>query len=114
MKVYISLPISGRPEPTFDTRYAAAQRRCALIISLLRKCDEFRDAEFVHTFDLNPLGTVTEAQAMGRCVQAVIECDAIFEDYNGWTSRGCTVEAETALQYRKRFYSAAEFCLPRE
>ncbi len=69
MKIYISLPINGRPEPTFDARYAAAQRRCALIISLLRKCDEFRDAEFVHTFDLNPLGAVTEAQAMGRCIR---------------------------------------------
>lgn len=103
MKVYISVPINGREEETFEKKYIVAETRAKTIIERLRKLPEYKDAEFVTTFDINPLGSVTEAQAMGRCVTALLESDVVFFDVREpqyfANSKGCNFEQELATDY---------------
>lgn len=103
MKVYISTPINGRNEETFEKKYNAAAIRTQQIIDKLRKLPEYKDAEFVSTFDLNKLGEVNEAQAMANCVAALMESDiAVFDTSDMKTfgrSSGCQVETKVAQQY---------------
>lgn len=41
----------------------------------------YRDAEFVSTFDVNPIGSNhTEAEAMGNCIGLLLQCDAMVID----------------------------------
>ena len=104
MKVYISTPINGRQEETFEKKYQAAEARTKEIIDKLVKMPEYYYAEFVTTFTLNPLGEVTEAQAMANCVAAIMDADvAIFDNadmkaYN--RSNGCQVEQKVAQSYK--------------
>ena len=99
MKVYISTPINGRTEPTIKQRYDAAEARCKYIIETLSHRDEFKDAEFVHTFDINPWGTVSEEEAMGKCIEAVMKSDLVIMDYFWNESRGCNLEYYCASIY---------------
>ena len=103
MKVYISTPLNGRHEETFEKKYIVAEARTRTIIEHLRRLPEYKDAEFVTTFDINPLGEVTEAQAMGRCVTALLESDVVFLDTRNpemfANSKGCTFEQDLATEY---------------
>jgi len=106
MKLYISTPINARSEATFQEKYEAARKRVEEIKeqlpSIYQEC-----YDIVSSFDLNPLGTYTEEQAMGRCIQAVMESDAILLD-DGWTlSQGCCLEFRTAEIYNKIIYSTS-------
>ena len=104
MKLYISTPINARSEATFQEKYEAARTRVEemkeQLPSIYQEC-----YDIVSSFDLNPLGTYTEAEAMGRCIQAVMESDAILLD-DGWTlSQGCCLEFRTAEIYNKIIYT---------
>lgn len=104
MKLYISTPINARSEATFQEKYEAARKRVEemkeQLPSIYQEC-----YDIVSSFDLNPLGTYTEAEAMGRCIQAVMESDAILLD-DGWaTSQGCCLEFRTAEIYNKIIYT---------
>ena len=104
MKLYISTPINARSEATFQEKYEAARKRVEemkeQLPSIYQEC-----YDIVSSFDLNPLGTYTEEQAMGRCIQAVMESDAILLD-DGWaTSQGCCLEFRTAEIYNKIIYT---------
>lgn len=101
MKIYISTPVNARSEKTFAEKYEAANMRVSEIIG--RLMPTYPDAEFVSFADVAPLGECTEAQAMGRCVQAVMDCDAVFEDImaDGFCmSKGCCVEGYVARMYK--------------
>lgn len=104
MKIYISTPINARNEKTFAEKYAAASRRVGEIQGYLIM-HGYKDAEFVSFVDIAPLGECTEAQAMGRCVQAVIESDICLIDEVDvdmfLKSSGCITERFVALRYRK-------------
>lgn len=104
MKLYISTPINARSEATFQEKYEAARKRVEemkeQLPSIYQEC-----YDIVSSFDLNPFGTYTEEQAMGRCIQAVMESDAILLD-DGWaTSQGCCLEFRTAEIYNKIIYT---------
>ena len=74
MRIYISTPINARSEATFEEKYEAARKRVEDIAAWLKK--QQPDAETVSTFDGRPKPDgSTEAEAIGRCVQQVLECD---------------------------------------
>ena len=102
MRIYISTPVNARPEKTFAEKYAAASKRVEEIKCELRTRG-YEDAEFVSFADVAPLGECTEAQAMGRCVQAVMESDmCLVDDSNeeGFAnSIGCRIEAFVTYHY---------------
>ena len=100
MRLYISTPINGRREATFEQKYAAAKAR---VEQIKREFGDWlsRYDKIVTTFDINPPGT-SEEEAMGRCIQAVIECDAIVMDIGHEYSRGCSVELFTAIIFGKK------------
>ena|GEM_PF-587503 len=103
VKIYISTPINARGEATFEEKYEAARKRVEEIAAWLKK--QQPEAETVSTFDGRPKPDgSTEAQALGRCVQQVLECDAICLDYGWERSSGCHTEFDAAKNYRKQIF----------
>lgn len=104
-KIYISLPITSRKEPTILERVREAEKRCRYITARLKRLQAFAGWEIVTPFDVAPAGTdKTEAEILGGCVQAVLECDAILLDYDYTISRGARLESEAAALYGKQVY----------
>ena len=104
-KIYISLPITSRKEQTIRERVEAAFKRCELLKRRIAVVDAFKGWEIVTPFDVAPIGTTkTEAEIMGGCVQAVLECDAILLDRDYTESKGARLEAEAAALYGKQVY----------
>ena len=106
MKVYIATPVNGRPEATIEEKRKAAYHRVCHLRVALKKL--MPDAEFHSSFDedIAPINVpeeylLPEANIMGRCVQRVMECDAIYMDGKWWSSKGCSVEHYTAKIYNK-------------
>lgn len=91
MKVYISLPISGK-----DIEEVKA--RCEEAKALITKDGHV---------PVSPLDLVTDLNAaysehMGRDIAALLECDAVMF-LPGWTrSRGCRLEYQAAKIYDKQ------------
>ena len=104
-KIYISLPITSRKEQTIRERVEAAFKRCELLKRRIAGVDAFKGWEIVTPFDVAPIGTTkTEAEILGGCVQAVLECDAILLDRDYTESKGARLEAEAAALYGKQVY----------
>lgn len=108
MRLYIATPINARMERDFTSKYLAAKSRVEELKKLLfASGSDARFSEYdeiVSSFDLNPLGEYSEAQAMGRCIEAVLESDAIYLD-RGWkVSSGCILEYSTARIYGKTIF----------
>ena len=107
-KIYISLPITSRKEPTIKQRVREAQKRCRYITARLKRLQAFAGWEIVTPFDVAPVGTTkTEAEILGGCIQAVLECDAILLDYDYTESKGARLESEAAALYGKQIYVVA-------
>ena len=107
-KIYISLPVTSRKERTIRERVEAAFKRCELLKRRIAVVDAFKGWDIVTPFDVAPAGTTkTEAEIMGGCVQAVLECDAILLDYDYIISKGARLEAEAAALYGKQIYIVA-------
>lgn len=105
MKLYIATPINARPERGFKNKYLAAQHRVKMLKAVLKDEFKFSDYhEFISSFNLNRLNECSEAQAMGRCIQAVIESDAIYLDHAWQISKGCNLEYRAAKIYGKIIY----------
>lgn len=100
MKIYVSTPVNGRKEETFQKKRIAAYHRAETLRAYLK--DEYPDAEIVTPFDVVPLDeTVDEPEAIGRCVTALLRCDTVVLD-RGWTaSNGCNLEYRAAKLYKK-------------
>ena len=47
----------------------------------------------------------SEPIIMGKCVQRVMECDAIYMDKGWFNSDGCSIEHYTAVVYKKKIIS---------
>lgn len=103
MRLYIALPINSREEKTKKARFRAAERRSEQLRAMLAQRAEFELSDIVTPFDVNPLSEpVSEETALGRCVAAVLRCDAIYLD-KGWKgSKGCNLEYHAAITYGKR------------
>ena len=100
MKIYVSTPVNGRKEETFQKKRIAAYHRAETLSAYLK--DEYPDAEIITPFDVVPLDvTVDEPEAIGKCVTALLKCDTVVLD-RGWTvSDGCNLEYRAAKIYKK-------------
>ena len=112
IKIYLATPVNARKEKTKEEREIAAYGRIVDMRTYLRNW--YPEAEFYYVFNLNfpdELTELSESVIMGRCVEAVMECDIIILD-DGWQdSRGCNVEQHVAEQYDKKVYTMKRFRL---
>ena len=97
MKIYISLPITGRDIKDVEV----ASRVAADVI-----------AKNGHTpvspLNVSPDPDATYAQHMGNDIKALLECDAVLL-MPGWiASKGCRLESIAAMIYGKRVYTMDE------
>lgn len=105
MKLYIATPINSRKEKRLEDKYLAAKHRVNMLKEVLEADEQFAQYDTIEsTFDINPLGAHTEEQALGRCVIAVLESDAIYLDHGWQGSKGCNLEYRAAKIYRKTIY----------
>lgn len=89
-KIYVSIPVTG--ENYND------QRNHAFVVgtNLAQK-----GYEVVTPFDIVKSPSVPYNEAMGLCVSALLECDAVYLCKNWKESRGCRAELQVALVYGK-------------
>lgn len=99
--IYVSTPINGRSEKTRQAKMEAAGKRMEELRQMLQK--EYPQARIVVPFDVvPPKDDITEAVALGRCITALLECDAAyFDDMWNARSRGCSTESFVARIYGK-------------
>lgn len=90
MKVYISLPISGFPLPVVKER-----------AEFYKKGLQSSGYDVITPFDVCAEPNKTYAYYMGKDIEALIECDAIFLAPGWHGSRGCTAEYEVAKVFNK-------------
>ena len=125
MKIYIATPVNARREATLEEKRKAALRRVCEIAEKMKW--HYPSAKFYSSFDydITPLNIEltkkmygcdmpSEPVIMGRCVQRVMECDAIFMDWGYEHSKGCTVEHTTALTYGKKIIHAYDLSIEPE
>jgi len=84
-KIYISLPITGHED-----------------LAKLRAEVGQKGFDAVTPFDVSPDSNASYAEHMGRDIQALLECDAVYF-CRGWQdSKGCQAEYEVAKIYGKQ------------
>jgi hypothetical protein len=104
MKLYIATPINARKEQGFRNKFKAAKQRVKQLKAIIGSDYRFYGFELVSSFDVNNSDSLSEAVAMGKCIQAVIECDAIYLDHGWQSSKGCNLEYRAAKIYDKEIY----------
>lgn len=101
MKIYVQVPITGR---ALDE----ARNEAAELAAKVREAGH----EAVTPFDLGIAEDATSQQALPRCIEALLDCDALLlhpanreRTVDGdLPSRGCMVEALTAMAYHLEIY----------
>ena len=89
-KIYISLPIT-RYEDLAKLRAEVRQKELGQ-----------KGFDAVTPFDVSPDSNASYAEHMGRDIQALLECDAVYF-CRGWQdSKGCQAEYEVAKIYSKQ------------
>lgn len=100
MTLYIATPVNARDESTFEAKHRAAMERIQHLKEVLRHDERFAHYDkFTSGVERCPIGT-PEPQAVGRCVQTVLECDAVYMDAGYEASRGCMTEHDTCRRYQ--------------
>ncbi len=90
-KVYISIPISGKDITEVK-----------LHLDIVKNGLVSNGYEPVTPFDVSPDSNASYAEHMGRDIQALLECDAVYF-CRGWQdSKGCQAEYEVAKIYDKQ------------
>ena len=93
-KVFISLPITSRPEKTLEEKIYRAKNDAREMADIFKK----EGYEVVTPFDVTTDG-MSEAQCIGACITALLECDYVYF-CKGWeTSRGCRIEHLVAVEH---------------
>lgn len=93
-KVFISLPITSRPEKTLEERIAEAKKEAWLMANVFRK----EGYEPITPFDVTTDG-MSEAQCIGACITALLECDCVFFCKHWFNSRGCRIEKYVSMEH---------------
>ena len=101
MKIYVQVPITGR---ALDE----ARKEAAELAAKVREAGH----EAVTPFDLGIAEDATSQQALPRCIEALLTCDALLLHpantdrgvHKDLPSRGCMVEALTAMTYHLGIY----------
>lgn len=105
MKIYISTPINGRKEERLGDRFIAARFRCNMLHEIISADKQFDCyTEIITPFDVVPDSRMEENEAMGKCIKAVLDCDAIYLDHAWQSSKGCNLEYRAAKIYGKDIY----------
>ena len=117
MKIYIATPVNARREATLAQKMEMAYLRAEKLKQKLK--ERYPDAMSYSSFDLTAFGisdlrNMRESEILGKCVQRVMECDAIFMDWGYEHSKGCTVEHTTALTYGKKIIHAYDLSIEPE
>jgi hypothetical protein len=105
--LYISTPINSRPEKTLKEKLQAARHRVNLLVEVIRDDSRFDKYDrLVSTFNVNPPSDMEmkESVAMGRCIEAVMEAEAVYLDHAWQSSKGCNLEYRAAKIYEKQIY----------
>ena len=88
MNAYISIPITGHD---IDVQKAKSEE--------VRRALQLGGYTAMTPFDLDMGEDKTDAYYMGRCIEALLQCDTIFM-CDGWQkSKGCRTERFTAQEY---------------
>ena len=93
-KVFISLPITSRPEPILEERIAEAKKEAWLMANVFRK----EGYDPITPFDVTKDG-MTEAQCIGACITALLECDCVYFCKYWFNSRGCRIEKYVSMEH---------------
>lgn len=92
-KVYISIPISGKDITEVKLHLDIVKN--GLVSEL---------CEPVTPFDVSQDSNASYAEHMGRDIQALLECDAVFFCFGWQDSKGCQAEYEVAKIYGKKMF----------
>lgn len=93
MKIYISLPITGR-----DMEEVEAS--CIFAAAIIEK----KGHTAVSPLEVSPNPNASYAEHMGKDITALLECDAVLF-LDGWEySEGCLLEQRAAELYHKTLY----------
>lgn len=104
MRLYIATPINARNEQGFRNKRKAAMRRVKELKEVIKTDFRFYGYEVVSSFDVNKTENISEAIAMGNCIKAVMESDAIYLDHAWQSSKGCNLEYRAAKIYDKEIF----------
>ncbi|MBD5414859.1 MAG: DUF4406 domain-containing protein [Bacteroides sp.] len=95
MKIYLSIPITG-----YDIEEVKARAE------LIKRLISSEDNEVITPFDVCPETDKPYAYYIGRDIEALLECDAIYMA-SGWEkSKGCTLEYNVASLYGKHIFTS--------
>ena len=87
-KIYVSIPITGK---VYEEQKAKAEA--------VKKELQAKGNEVITPFEICPEQGKTDAYYMGKCIEALLECDVIYM-CDGWKqSKGCRTEHFAALEY---------------
>ena len=89
-KLYLSLLISGRKLKEAK-EYARVMKEHLV----------FQGYEVVTPFEINPNPDEPYSRLMGRCIEALLECDVVHLCIGWQRSKGCMAEFEVARVYQK-------------
>lgn len=106
MKVYISTPVTSRPEKTINKKRIAASYRCGELEEIWNEQINPSDLK-VSLIDCTTFG-MDNAEAMGRCIRLLLTCDAIFMDEGYEKSNGCKAELEVARIYGLQIFGICD------
>lgn len=95
MKIYVSLPITGHD-------IEEVKERAATIKQLLST----EENEVITPFDVCPVQNQSYPGYVGRDIEALLQCDAIFLANDWGNSRGCTLEYTAAVIYGKHIFTS--------
>ena len=103
-RLYIATPINSLKGDDLAEKKRKAQRRIKILKTVLADEEAFKGYELFSTFDLPHDDETTEARALGDCVTAVLNCDAIYRDHGWQSSKGCNLEYRAAKIYGKTIF----------
>ena len=89
-KLYISLPITGRD---LDSAKREAEN--------YKRFYECAGYDVITPFDVSPDSEKPYSYHMGRDIETLLECDAVFFVYGFHHSKGCNLEYAAAKIYGK-------------
>lgn len=98
-RIYISIPISGHDLEEVKAKARDIRERLLWDVFELKKGQNHPDV--ITPFDVCPEPDKSYSYYMGKDIEALLECDAIFL-CKGWqNSKGCMAEFEVAKIYGK-------------
>ena len=99
MKIYISIPISGHDLEKVKAKARNISERLLWDVFELKKGRHRPDV--ITPFDVCPESDKPYSYYMGKDIEALLECDAIFLCEGCQNSKGCMAEFEVARIYGK-------------